>query len=310
MSITFSPLMPSNISRRSMNTASFFTSAPTPSASSACQALGAIWMPAPISPNCGACSSTTERKPLRARASAAARPPIPPPAMITGSLFLEEDGEAFDFTFGVYKIDALASDAKRVAVSLEEVLDEAGPHTLLFLSKLHHRQRRAHHEIADHDVADLVHGARQRRARVRAGMAHLPDAQLEQRAVVVDQRRGLLRILLALLERHPVGRVPGEEREPVLVALRIEEVRLVIQELLRRHESCSRATRSSARGCRPRWSPSRRGHPHPGRSRGRRRPTRFRRNRGRAARARTPRGRRSAPRSRCRSPRWRRRRCP
>src|SRR5690242_20391063 len=84
MSTTVSPLTPSIMSRRSMNTASFFTRAPTPSASSACQALGAIWMPAPISPNCAACSRTIERKPLRASASAAARPPMPPPAMTTG----------------------------------------------------------------------------------------------------------------------------------------------------------------------------------------------------------------------------------
>jgi hypothetical protein len=88
ISITFSPLTPSNMSRCSMNTASLFTSWPTPSASSACQAFGAIWMPAPISPNCCACSSTIERKPLRASASAAARPPMPPPATTIGFSFL------------------------------------------------------------------------------------------------------------------------------------------------------------------------------------------------------------------------------
>src|SRR4051812_18213233 len=140
MSITRSPLTPSNISRCSMNTACFFTRAPTPSASSACQALGAIWMPAPISPNCGAWSRTTERKPFLARASAAARPPMPPPAMITGSLFLEEDADAFDFTGRVYKIDALASDAEAVAAANQAMLDEAGPEPLLVVAKLHHEQ--------------------------------------------------------------------------------------------------------------------------------------------------------------------------
>jgi hypothetical protein len=45
-------------------------------------------MPAPISPNCGACSSTTERQPFLASASAAARPPMPPPATMTGFAFL------------------------------------------------------------------------------------------------------------------------------------------------------------------------------------------------------------------------------
>ena len=70
---------------------------------------------------------------------------------------------------------------------------------------------------------------------MRARMAQLLYAQLEQRAVVVDDRRGLVRVFLALLERHPVGRIVGEEREPVLVALRVEEPRFVIEELLRRH---------------------------------------------------------------------------
>src|SRR5262245_57909622 len=173
MSITSSPLTPSIISRCSMNTASSFTSPPTPSASSECQALGASWMPAPISPNCGACSSTTERNPLRASASAAASPPMPPPAMTTGRPFLEEDGEAFELTFRVYKIDPLASDAERVAylfipITLQPMLDQPGPEPLLFVAKFDHGQRRIHHQVAHHHVAHLMDGPRQRSARVRA----------------------------------------------------------------------------------------------------------------------------------------------
>src|SRR5262245_45596243 len=179
MSITFSPLMPSNISRCSMNTASFFTRRPTPSASSACQALGAIWMPAPISPNCGACSSTTERKPLRARASAAARPPMPPPAMTTGSRFLEEDGDAFDFTFRVYKIDALARDAEAVPTANQAMLDESCPQPLFLIPEFHNRQRGGDEKILHHDVADLMHCARQRRPSMSTRMAELLDPQLE-----------------------------------------------------------------------------------------------------------------------------------
>src|SRR5215471_9966756 len=179
MSITFSPLMPSNISRCSMNTASFLTSAPTPSASSACQALGAIWMPAPISPNCGACSRTTERNPLRARASAVARPPMPPPAMTTGSEFrgvlLEEYREAFELTLGVYKVDALARDQPGVAFANQAVLDEAGPQPLFFIPEFHDGKRGGHHQIPDDDVADLVHGARQGSARMSARMTELLD---------------------------------------------------------------------------------------------------------------------------------------
>src|SRR2546423_6560991 len=191
MSITFSPLTPSIISRCSMNTASFLTRAPTPSASSACQALGAIWMPAPISPNCGACSSTTLLKPLRASASAAASPPMPPPATITGALFLEEDGDAIEFTFRIHEIDALARDAKRIAMRTQAVLDQRAVEALLLVAKFHHRQARADLQLAvglaePHDISHLVHCARKRLSRVRPRMPHLLHAQLEQRAVVMD----------------------------------------------------------------------------------------------------------------------------
>src|SRR5919204_5669641 len=167
MSITFSPLTPSIISRCSMNTASFFTSAPTPSASSACQAFGAIWIPAPISPNCGACSSTTLLKPFRASASAAARPPMPPPAMITGVLFLEEDGDAIELTFGIHQIDALVRDAECIALRPQAMLHQRAIEPLFLVAEFDHRERRADAQLAvrtaklDH-IADLVHGARER----------------------------------------------------------------------------------------------------------------------------------------------------
>src|SRR5438067_7562664 len=167
MSMTLSPLTPSNISRCSMNTASFFTSCPTPSASSACHAFGAIWIPAPISPNCGACSSTTLWNPLRASASAAARPPMPPPATITGSLFLEEDGDAIEFTFRIHEIDALARDAKRVPMRPQPVRDQRAVDALLVVSKFDHREGRADLQLAVglaelHHVSYLVHSARER----------------------------------------------------------------------------------------------------------------------------------------------------
>src|SRR5437588_5109681 len=148
MSITFSPVTPSIISRLSMNTASFFTSWPTPSASSACQALGAIWMPAPISPNCGACSSTTLLNPLRASASAAARPPMPPPAMITGCAFLEEDGNAIELTFGVHQVDALVRDLECVCLAAQPVLDQRGVDALFLVAELDQGQRRRHAQLA------------------------------------------------------------------------------------------------------------------------------------------------------------------
>src|SRR3954471_472313 len=164
MSITFSPLTPSIISRRSMNTASFFTSCPTPKASSACQAFGAIWMPAPISPNCGACSSTMLLKPLRASASAAARPPMPPPAMITGDLFrgalLEEDRDAIELAFGIHQVDPLAGDLECIALPAQPVLDERAVDALFLVAELHHGQRGGHaHFLAVtqyRNIANLV----------------------------------------------------------------------------------------------------------------------------------------------------------
>ncbi len=84
MLATSSPVTPSIISSRSISSAFFFAAAPTPSASSTDSALGATCRPTPTSPNSRACSSTSERKPCRASASAQASPPMPPPAIATG----------------------------------------------------------------------------------------------------------------------------------------------------------------------------------------------------------------------------------
>src|SRR5262245_42368675 len=54
---------------------------PTPRRSKQWKALGPSWMPAPISPSWLAFSSTSDGMPFCASASAAARPPMPPPAM-------------------------------------------------------------------------------------------------------------------------------------------------------------------------------------------------------------------------------------
>src|SRR5690242_17564407 len=72
------------IRRRSTYTALERVRSPMPSASNALKALGPSWMPAPISPRDFACSRTFTGKPLRASARAAARPPMPPPAMRMG----------------------------------------------------------------------------------------------------------------------------------------------------------------------------------------------------------------------------------
>jgi hypothetical protein len=53
-------------------------------------AFGESWMPAPVSESCEACSSNVTRKPDCASISAALRPPMPAPAMMT----LREDATA------------------------------------------------------------------------------------------------------------------------------------------------------------------------------------------------------------------------
>src|SRR5678809_1467323 len=163
MSMTFSPLTPSIISMRSMNTASRFTSAPTPSASSACQALGAIWMPAPISPNWLACSSTMLLNPLRASASAAASPPMPPPAMTTGTGLraLEEDRDAIQLAFGVHQVHALVRDLEAIALAHELVLDERAVDALFLVAELQHYQVRIDLQSIDGNIAHLMNRPRQ-----------------------------------------------------------------------------------------------------------------------------------------------------
>ena len=56
----------------------------SPSTSNIRNTLGPSWMPAPISLNSGACSSTCTGMPLRDSASAADNPPMPPPTTRTG----------------------------------------------------------------------------------------------------------------------------------------------------------------------------------------------------------------------------------
>ena len=119
------------------------------------------------------------------------------------------------------------------------LLDQRAVEPLLLVAELHQLESRGDLHLArslfGHDVADLVHRPRERLARMRARMARLLHAQLEQGAVVVDDRGGLERLALVLFQRNPVGGVVGEELEPRLELLRVEQPRLVIQELLRAH---------------------------------------------------------------------------
>src|SRR5665647_1351465 len=82
---TSAPSSASCITISSVKTERLRVLSPMPSASKAWNALGPSCMPAPISPISGDCSSTWTEKPWRTSASAAARPPMPPPATITGS---------------------------------------------------------------------------------------------------------------------------------------------------------------------------------------------------------------------------------
>ena len=103
-------------------------------------------------------------------------------------------------------------DAEAVAHAAQAVLDQRAVEPLLFVAELDELQGRVHDRLAirfgrDHDVGHLVHRASERLARVRARMTRLLYAQLEQRAIVVDEQARLERVFLMALERQPVGRV-------------------------------------------------------------------------------------------------------
>src|SRR5688572_25400833 len=152
---------------------------------------------------------------------------------------LKQDGDAVHLALRIHQVHALVRDAETVARAAQAVLDQRPVQALLLVAKLDHLESRSDFDFisrifSDH-VSHLMYGACEGQTGVRARMARLLHAQLEQRAVVVDDRAGLERILLLALERHPVGGVLGEELEPGLELLRVEEARLVIQKLLGVH---------------------------------------------------------------------------
>jgi hypothetical protein len=87
----------------------------------------------------------------------------------------------------------------------------------------------------NHHIADLVDGAGERLPGVRARVARLLHPQLEQRAVVVDDRAGLERVFLISFQGDPVRRVVGEELEPGLELLGVQQSGLVVEKLFDTH---------------------------------------------------------------------------
>src|SRR5215471_19055382 len=75
------PLFQLRMIRKSDSDPRAMTASSTPRVRSAISALGLRFRPAPISFSAGDCSQTTISAPLRSSASAAARPPMPPPTM-------------------------------------------------------------------------------------------------------------------------------------------------------------------------------------------------------------------------------------
>jgi hypothetical protein len=75
------PLFQLRMIKKSDSDPIVMTASSTPSARSAISALGLRWRPAPMSLSAGDCSQTTISAPRRSNASAAARPPTPPPIM-------------------------------------------------------------------------------------------------------------------------------------------------------------------------------------------------------------------------------------
>ena len=143
-------------------------------------------------------------------------------------------------------------DAQAGRRAAQAMLDERAPDPLALGSEFDQRQRGGDQQfrfifLQDENIAHLVHGARQGQARVGTGVARLLHAQPEERAVVVDDRACFEGVLLLALERHPVGRVVGEQLQPSLVLLCVEQARLVVEKLLNVH-SCNPARRETAPG--------------------------------------------------------------
>src|SRR5215813_3933630 len=108
------------------------------------------------------------------------------------------------------------------------MLDDGAPYALALAAVLDENERRAHARVStvdlqDPDVSDLVHGARSRDARVGSRVLELADARFHESPVVVDDRGGRQRIGLIRLERNPVRRVVGVEREPLVEPTTVEQ---------------------------------------------------------------------------------------
>src|SRR5206468_3249234 len=108
-----------------------------------------------------------------------------PPAMITGDLFrgvfLEEDRNAIELTFRVDEVNALMGDLERVRVLAQAVLDHGAVDALLLIAEFNDGQGGGYaHLLAVGqygDVANMMHGSRQRLARMGTRMPILLDAQ-------------------------------------------------------------------------------------------------------------------------------------
>src|SRR4029453_2324470 len=172
-----------------------------------------------LAPSCHNASATTRS------ASPITRPPS------------EDADDAIQLGFGVDQVDPLGGDPEAVVRPAQAVLDQSAPDTLALVTILEQDERRGHAQLValglQHvDIGDLVHRTRSRRPGVGSRVLELADADLEQPAIVVDDRRRGQRVRLARLKRNPVRRVIGEEAEPLVEPPVIEQPRLVVQELL------------------------------------------------------------------------------
>ena len=153
---------------------------------------------------------------------------------------LEENGDAVEFALGIHQIHALVGDLEAAIVAAQPVLDQRAVEALLFAAELDELKGRVDRDLTGlflgyHHVAHLMHGAGEGLPGVRARVARLLHSQLEQRAVVVDDRAGLERVFLISLQGNPVRRVVGEELEPGLELLGIQQSGLVVEKLFNAH---------------------------------------------------------------------------
>src|SRR3989441_1182518 len=139
---------------------------------------------------------------------------------------------------GVRHVDALQLDAEAVLGLLQVVGVGAGEVAYVVAPQLHHVKARAHLDFTlgggflNDNIGDDVICPPQRPLRPGVGMQHALHAHVHQVAVLGEDRRYAVPVLVRRVGGHPVHAVRREQIDPVLPALAVEQLRLAVEKLL------------------------------------------------------------------------------